>query len=231
MPLESLLAKQPRKLGDRLTSRLRLVLGREQAEPASAPKELPVPARPPELEFVAYAEDCILSGFVRLGIDRLTDLLNDHEEFLLHDVFAVDLSAGQAREVAEILVERDELLLVHAAGPRGDSARRVRTRQHPVALRIGPYEVRGYLHCPPGTNPLASFSRRKPMVPLTEAWIEYDARAARQRLRVATVIVNRRRVEWIVEADDDEVEMPDLVLHTAHGPLEKDFTPYASSGD
>lgn len=217
MPLTGLLSSGRERIAGRLQ--------RRALAPAPAAEEL-APAKAPEIEFVAYAEDCVLSGFVRLGVDRLTDLLNEHDRFLLEDVFAVDLAEGTAREVSEIQVSRDELLLVHAAGPRGDAGRRVRTRQYPVALRTGPFEVRGYLHCPPGTNPLASFSRRKPMVPLTEAWIEYETRERRQRLRVSTLIVNRHHVEWIVEALDDEVEMPDLVLQAARGPLAKDFTPY-----
>jgi hypothetical protein len=44
-------------------------------------------------------------------------------------LIAEDLVTGDAREVDEILVVRDELMLVHATGPRGARGRRVRTRQ------------------------------------------------------------------------------------------------------
>lgn len=188
--------------------RLRVVLTRPRValEPVV---ELSIPT-PPQVEFVAYAEDCVLSGYVPLGADRLTDLLNDHVEYLLVDVVASDLVTGEARDVSEILVYRDELLFVHATGPRGVVARRIRTRQFPVALGIGPFEIRGYLHCRPGTNPIDSFRRRKSMVPLTDAWIDYDIGDTHQRRRVSSLIVNRLLVEWIVEAVDHEVEMPGL---------------------
>lgn len=62
------------------------------------------------------------------------------------------------------------------------------------------------------------------MVPLTDAWVEYTADKTRQRRRVETLIVNRQMVDWIVEAIDDEVEMPDIPLSAyPQGPLLKDF--------
>jgi len=178
----------------------------------------------PEVEFIAYAEDCLLQGHVRLGGGRLTDLLNEHDEYVLVDVLVTGLADGTAHEVKEVSVARDELLLVHATGPRGDRGRRHRTRQHPLALEAGPYHVRGYLHALPGTDPVAAFRRRKPMVPLTDASIEYVSGSTRQRRRVSTVIVNRHQVDWVGEALDDEVEMPDLPVKAETGPLVKDFT-------
>lgn len=39
------------------------------------------------------------------------------------------------------------------------------------------------------------------------------------------MIVNRQMIDWIVEAIDDEVEMPDIPLSAyPKGPLLKDFT-------
>lgn len=181
--------------------------------------------RLPQVEFVAYAEDCLLSGYIGLAADRLTDLLDQHEEFELVDVFAQDLSETRGTQISSIAVKRDELLLVHAGGPRGDRGRRLRTRQHPVGIGIGPYQVRGYLHALPGSDPISSFRRRRPMVPLTDAWIEYVADGTMQRRRVGTLIVNRQLVDWIVEAADEEVEMPDIPLSAyPTGPLLKDFT-------
>jgi hypothetical protein len=205
--------------------RVRLFLGREPDDvPAEVDTPPPSRALPPEHEFIAYAEDCLLLGHIRLDAARLTDLLNDHEEYELVDVTVMDLVGERAVAVQTTLVTRDELLLVHALGPRGDRGRRLRTRQHPVALQVGPYHVRGYLHALPGSDPVASFRHRKPMIPLTEAWIEYDEGKIRQRRRVATLVVNRHQVDWIVEALDEEVELPDIPLQSEHGPLLKDFT-------
>ncbi len=206
-----------------LGRRLHLQFGRSPGrdEPAADPE--PYEAPRPEVEFVAYGDDVLLSGRVRLETDRLTDMLNAHDEFLLTDVLCERLGDGGAIELREILVQRDELLLVHATGPRGHQQRRQRTRALPMALQVGPYHLRGYLHTFPGTDPIQHLRRRKTMVPLTEAWLEYQSGTRRQRRRLSGVIVNRELIDWILPATDEEVEMPDMPVAAA-GPLLKDFT-------
>lgn len=208
-----------------LGNRLRVVFGRsaERADLADGPA-VDVVRSAQHVEFVAYGEDCLLSGIVRLASDRLTDMLNEHDEYLLVDVLVESLAGERAVEVSEVLVQRDELYLVHAAGPRGNQDRRHRTRSHPVAIQMGPYHVRGYLHALPGTDPVQAMRRRQAMVPLTDAWIEFPMAAGRERRRVGTVVVNREQVDWVVPAIDDEVEMPDLPLSAEPGRLLKDFT-------
>ncbi len=207
-----------------LGRRLRVVFGRSSlvADPVEAFPALVAAARP--VQFVAYGEDCVLSGVVQMETDRLTDMLNEHDEYQLVDVLVEGLTEGQAVEAREVLVRRDDLLLVHATGPRGNQGRRHRTRSHAVAIQVGPYHVRGYLHALPGADPVQAIRRRLPMVPLTDAWIEYQSAAGRQRRRVGALVVNREQIDWIVPAIDDEVEMPDLPLQGDKGPLLKDFT-------
>lgn len=208
-----------------LGRRLRFVFGRSATSAEVADEQPQDVARPTQqVEFVAYGEDCLLSGMVRMETDRLTDMLNDHDEYLLVDVLVESLTEERAVEIREVLVRRDELLLIHATGPRGDQDRRHRTRSHPVAIQMGPYHIRGYLHALPGADPVQSIRRRKPMVPLTDAWIEFASVTGRQRRRVGAVVVNREQIDWIVPAVDDEVEMPDLPLSIDRGPLLKDFT-------
>ncbi len=204
--------------------RLRVAFSRGAGVGEGETAPLPAPILAPEVEFIAYGEDCLLSGRVRLDAERLSDMLNQHDEYLLVDVMVERLDDAGAIEVKEVLVHRDELLLVHATGPRGTQARPQRTRLHPLGMQLGPYHVRGYLHALPGSDPLLAIRRRKPMVPLTEAWIEYGTGSVRQRRRVGALVVNREQLDWVVPALDDEVEMPDLPLAAEQGPLLKDFT-------
>lgn len=153
----------------------------------------------PLVDFVAYAEDCTLSGRIRLRSDRLTDMLNDHEELQLVDVMVQSLVQPEAVEVREVVVARDELLLVHATGPRGDQARRTRTRQTYVAVTAGPYSVGGYLHSVPFLDAMAGLHRRSAMIPLTDAVVDYPLGGDLYRQRVGTVIVNRSRIDHIIE--------------------------------
>lgn len=183
--------------------------------------------RPPIVGFVAYGEDCLLSGHIRLAAERLTDMLNDHDEYELVDVLVERLDGTSAAEVRHVVIPRDELLLVHAAGPRGSQARRQRMRPHPIAMQLGPYHVRGYVHALPGSDPILALRRRKPIVPLTDAWIEFGVGAARQRRIVGTLLVNREGADWVSVADDADLELPELPelpMPDEVGPLVKDFT-------
>ena len=206
------------------SGRWRLVFRRAASEPAALEPETDDGPETPMVLFLAYAEDCVLSGFVALDSDRLSDLLNDSEEILLVDVQADDLVNGGRREIAELVVARDELLLVSAGGPRGLPARRIRTRQHLIMLTIGPYAVRGYLHCPPGAAPIASFRRRKAMVPLTEATVEYSLGGVQYSQAVESLIVNRHLVDDIDAVIEEVPDLPDMPVAAVKGPRVKDMT-------
>ena len=195
-------------------NRLRVVFQRpgQSDDPQGADDPTPAPVLLPLVEFVAYAEDCILYGRVRLAADRLTDMLNEHDEFELVDVMVERLDGLGAVDVQQVLVRRNELLLVHAKGPRGNHARRTRTREHPLAIRIGPYEVRGDLHAFPGHDPLMTIRRRKTMVPLTDSWIEFQSGAERHRRRAGPLVVNVEQIDSVINAIDEWVELPDLPI-------------------
>ena len=107
----------------------------------------------PEVEIVAFAEDSVLSGRIRLAGERVSDLLNDVDEFSVTDALVEDLVDGHAIAIRELLLMRDEVFVVDAAGPRGNAARRRRTCQHPVIAKAGPYEVFGYVPYPARERP------------------------------------------------------------------------------
>ena len=60
-----------------LGNRLRIVLRRGPTEtPEPEPELEPATPLAPEIEFIAYAEDCLLSGHLRMRAERLTEMLN-----------------------------------------------------------------------------------------------------------------------------------------------------------
>ena len=164
-----------------------------------------------EVAFVAYGEDCILSGRTVLDADRLSDMLNANDEYALVGVTVERLEDGMPLQVEEILVSRSELCLVHASGPRGDATRRRHTLPKHVAMKVGPYEVRGFLHGLPGADPVDSIQRRKPMIPLTNARIEYVVAGEHRADDVETVILNRDGIEWVAVVEPDR---PMFVVRT-----------------
>jgi hypothetical protein len=175
----------------------------------------------PEIDFVAYAADCLLSGRVSLNADRLSDLLNRHNQFELVDVLVTDLLGGAPIQIHELLVGRDEVLLVHANGPRGRADQRRRTRQIPVVAMVGPYEVHGYMHALPGADPIASLRADRPVVAVTDADVAYSVGGITQRRRVSTLLMNWQLADTIVE-DLAKIDSDGLEVHDdarAHGAL------------
>lgn len=155
-------------------------------------------AEAPLVRFVAYAHRQRISGWVHLHADRLTDLLNAHDELLLAEAEVEGLPDGTARPADQLAVLRRDLVAVHASGPRGDEARRRPMRPHPVAVQSGHFLIGGLLHAPVGEDPMAHFRERPPMVPLTDAWIELwlDGRR-RFDLGTGTLVINRGQVDVV----------------------------------
>ncbi|MFH1475443.1 MAG: hypothetical protein ABIG85_06240 [Chloroflexota bacterium] len=185
----------------RLRVPLRIFL---RASPVAEPQNTPPgPPAVPVVGLTVYAGDSVAFGYVPLSAGRVTDLMNEHEDFEFADACLQGLEDGRELTLRTIVVAREEILAVGVAGPRGDPKRRRRTRPIPVELRVGPYEVRGNLHVFPGIDPISSFRTRRPMVPLTEATIEWEASDGRQIAQWGTVVVNRLLTEWIGPARRD----------------------------
>jgi hypothetical protein len=161
----------------------------------------------PLVRFVAYADHQRIFGWVRLTADRLTDLLNAHEELHLADAEMEDLDDGVVRPVDDLVIRCRELIAVDASGPRGDATRRRPTRRHPIAIQSGSYLIGGHLHASPGSDPLASAGSRPAMFPLTDAWIEYWSGDERKHESTGTILVNRDRTDWMrIVTDDDLID-------------------------
>jgi hypothetical protein len=202
----------PATVANDFSGRVRLAFARHPFAVVE-PDETPAAPKLLEIELIAYAEDCILSGRLPLAAERLSDLLNDNVEFELVDVMVEDLVGGRPIEVRDTIVRRDELLLVQATSPRGNPGRRRSTQQHPIVAKIGPYKVRGLVHALPGNDPIESLRGRKPMVALTDVVIEYSIGTDHHRRRAEVVIMNRECVDWIVEGHDETAK----AVNTAAG--------------
>jgi hypothetical protein len=183
--------------------RLQLVLQRTSEEVFEPDAVSDVPL----IRFAAYGAHQRVFGWVRLHADRLTDLLNTHDELHLVDVELESLANGLTGTIDEIVIHRRDLIAVQANGPRGDEARRQATRTHPIAIQSGNYLISGYLHVPPGTDPLASARERPPMIPLTDALIEYWVHGKREHQAIGTIVVNRDAANWMrVVTHEDLIE-------------------------
>lgn len=158
----------------------------------------------PLVGFEAFVPGGRVFGWVRLDADRLTDMLNAHEELQLINVIIEHLG-GATVTADEAIVRRGELIAVRARGPRGDAALREPTLTHPVVVESGPYLIGGHLHAAPGANPMLRILGREPMVPLTAAWITHRSDGDPRLQPVGTIIVNRELATRIARVTEEEL--------------------------
>ena len=92
-----------------------------------------------------------------------------------------------------------------AAGPQGVELLRQPTQTHPVAVQAGNYLIGGYLHAPRGPIRSSAPLERPPMIPLTDAWIEYWADGERQHQSIGTIVVNRDLTDWIRTVSEQDL--------------------------
>ena len=190
---------------------------------------LPEPVAVPLVELTIFSGDALARGQLALSARRVTDLMNDHESFEFVDTSLKSLDDGRQLTVAAVTIARDEIFAVAVSGPRGDPVRRTRTRPMPIELHLGRYDVTGNIHAMPGTDPIASFRRRKVMVPLTEATIEYDSSSGRVRSHFNTILINSLLADWIAAATRADVRPPELKPELAGRGLARDYTPELSA--
>lgn len=144
-----------------------------------------------EIEFVGFADDCRVEGKVDLEDARLADLLNSSPSIVVRDVTVVSTQDGHAQELDRLEIQRDELDIVVASGPRGDPKRRLATKPNGVTLRLGPYSAEGFLHAPPTANPVTGFGHGPAMVAITDAVLEYVYCEEPHSEWFRTLLVNR----------------------------------------
>lgn len=163
-----------------------------------------------EIEFVAYAEDCLIRGRVDLEGERLSDMLNARQTVSVRGAVAEALDDGRMLPIDALDLERGEILAVEALGPRGNASRRVRTRSHRMQVKIGPYLVLGYLHTLPGGDPAASSTHQPPFVALTDATVVWTEAGTSRAEDVGALLVNRDRAAWIRATEEEAVAFPNV---------------------
>ncbi len=152
------------------------------------PEASPEPAAPTADHGAVRAEAFLHDGTIPLLLygpaGRLTDLLNAGAE----DLRLERTDGGDPPSLEEILV------LVPP--PReGDRQRRLHRPGRAVLVRIGPYEITGDAHIPPGAQPTGFLLRTNPrFAPLTGATIRSTSGAIADR-RVDVALVNLRRAD------------------------------------
>jgi hypothetical protein len=177
-----------------------------------------------QIPFTAYAEDCTVSGQIALESDRLSDFLASTDEFEVGGAAFRALDDGRVVEADSADINRDDLCVVVASGPRGRVERRLWTRQYPVRARVGPYVVLGYLHAPPTIDPLRTTDRR-PILAMTSSILEYAEAGAPIRVESEALLVNSAKIDVLESATEEDLGLARTVEYRVEvDPRAKDLT-------
>ena len=144
-----------------------------------------------EIEFVGFSDDCRVEGKIDLADSRLADMLNSSGTIMVHDVALVSTADGHTRELEQLEIDRDELDIVVASGPRGDPRLRLATTPDGVSMKLGPYCAEGFMHASPTASPVHGINHRPAMVAITDAVLEYQFCDKTVSQWFRTILVNR----------------------------------------
>ncbi len=183
-----------------------------------------------ETPFTAYAGDCLVRGFLDLadGV-RLTDYLNESESIALSRATLRALDDGRFVEAGDVVLDRHEVFACEAQAAPGDTQMRIRTRTTEIQVELGPYVVLGLLHAPSAGDPLLAWSRRKQMVPLTDASVTFPFAGNQRKVSSQVLIINRSLVGSVERTKYERSKIDDMGI----GPVDSravDYTGVLLSG-
>jgi hypothetical protein len=176
------------------------------------------------IEFTAFTEDAVIRGGLALEGDRLSDSIPQELPFGIDGVTLQALDDGRTLSVASTSIARGDLFAITGSGPRGNKARRLRTRPHPARAQAGPYEIVGYVHAAPSAHPFAGLLRKR-VLPMTSAVIRYRIGGQPVEHEFAALLVNPARIDWLMPATDVDMRVGrSLELGYKLDPRAKDLT-------
>ena len=176
------------------------------------------------VKFTAFADDSIIRGELLLEGDRLSDFIPLDGPFEIEHVTVEALDDARTLTVETASLGRDDLVAIAGAGPRGNAARRIRTRPHPARAQAGPYEIVGYIHAPPSAHPFSGVLRRR-VLPVTSAVIRYRIGGRRVEQVHDALLLNPTKIDWLEPATASELGLSRaLDIPSKIDPNAKDMT-------
>jgi hypothetical protein len=127
--------------------------------------------------------------------ERVTDLVNRGQTLAVRPALRLETGVDSPPEALDL----DQVLILVPPPQPTDQRHRLHRPGRPVRIVVGPYEVIGDAHVPPGTQAVGFLTRNWPrFVPLTDASLRlttYDG----YRRRVPVAIVNLAMAELLRE--------------------------------
>ena len=196
-------------------------LGRRRKEPEPSPAAPPKPVT----ERLSVVEFWSADQRVTVGMDlsqgRLTDLVNRDQSVrvVVLDAPPEDPSQGVDKQPGQAWVdfEAEETLLIFPPPQLTDPRRRLHRPKQPIEIVIGPFEVSGAVHIPPGAQAAGFLFRLSTrFTPITRVSVR-DTRLAGFEQRAEVVLVNLRQVGIIRDVGLGESEEAEAA-EASHAP-------------
>lgn len=154
-----------------------------------------------QIDFRAWADDYTIGGATDFRGDRLSDYLDDVDELAVERATIRALDDGREHDLSSAVIQRDELCIVAATGPRGRADRRHVTRAYPVRAEVGPYAVVGYFHALPTADPFGVIARRR-VVALKPVRLSFMVAGERIEETHDTLLLMRAKIDSVEPASD-----------------------------
>ena len=183
-----------------------------------------------DIEFTAYADDCLFHAHLEIPAgSRLTDYLNELDRVRLTDVQLLALEDGHQVRQESLELDVNDIFAIEAPAAGGATAHKIRTRTSRVEVELGPYRVLGHLHGPTSGDPFAAITRRKSMIPITEATVAFTLNGEARMRDIDVIIVNRLRASVVQRVVAEPDKLADFGISSVD-PHAKDLTPELSYG-
>jgi len=113
-----------------------------------------------------FTLDAVIDGFVRIGGQRLSDVLN------VEDLLSVSPVPTEPMDSQWFVVEREHMLAVVPPTHTSDRNVRLHRVRRRVVAESGHYTVRGFVHMIAGIDLDPMLARtRQHFLPITDAWV------------------------------------------------------------
>ncbi len=167
----------------------------------------------PDIDFRGYSGDCLIHGRLELPEEfRLTDFLNTADLYPVNSVSLYALEDGHQVSAGSQELAVDDLWAVEPTDSGVRAQFHVPTRAVNVELEMPPYRIAGYLHGVNTGDPLAAVHRRRRMIPLTDAVIQFTYAGREVSRETNVLIVNRDHAVSFKRVAHERSKLDDLAL-------------------
>ncbi len=165
------------------------------------------------VDFRGYSGDCLIRGRLDVPDDiRLTDFLNGSDAWSVHNAALYALDDGRSVPAGDQELDAQDVWAVEPTDSGARADLHVATRAVQVELEMPPYRVTGYLHGMKAADPFAGINRRRRMLPLTEAVIEFSYAGKSKTRHTSVLIVNRDRATSMKRVVYEETKLDQMPL-------------------